>query len=414
MYAGTNMTTPNDAQPLPATPAPPTPVKQRLHPDILKLGLVSFLTDVSSEMVFSVFAIFFTTVAGASASLLGLIEGLADFSASSLNYVAGWLSDRGGKRKIFAIAGYGFSTLAKTILLVSTSVVGLSLFRVLERLGKGFRGPPRDAWLSSIAPKKSRGYAFGVHKALDKAGAVLGPLVAYALLSWLGETPEGYRMLFWVAFVPAVVAVVVLGFIQDKPGVRRAHESVGDNWKLLNPGFKRFLLPAGIFALGYFSLGFLLLKAHAAGFSARQIVLLYALFNATCVVAAPLAGKLGDAVGRSRVVLLGYALYGSINLALVFASSEWEIIAVFAFYGLFYAVEDSQSKALIADLEHDRRATAIGVYNFVTGLLYLPASLVAGALWTVAPELAFGLAALLSLVAMGVFVVMRPASTNPP
>ena len=413
MGAGANMTTPNNAQPLPTPLEPPTGLKQRLHPDILKLGLVSFLTDLSSEMVFSVFAIFFTTVAGASASLLGLVEGLADFSASSLNYLAGWLSDRGGKRKIFAIAGYGFSTVAKTILLVSTSIVGLSLFRVIERLGKGFRGPPRDAWLSSIAPKNKRGYAFGVHKALDKAGAVLGPLVAYALLSWLGETPEGYRMLFWVAFVPAVLAVVVLGFIQDKPGTSHARESVVDNWKLLSPGFKRFLLPAGIFALGYFSLGFLLLKAHAVGFSASQIVLLYALFNATCVVVAPLAGKLGDAVGRSRVVLLGYALYGSINLALVFASSRWEIIAVFAFYGLFYAVEDSQSKALIADLEHDRRATAMGAYNFVTGLLYLPASLIAGALWTVAPELAFGLAALLSLVAMGTFVVMRPGSISP-
>lgn len=225
-----------------------------------------------------------------------MIEGLADFSASSLNYLAGWLS--------------------------------------------------------AIAPQKTRGYAFGVHKALDKAGAVLGPLVAYALLSWLGETPEGYRMLFWVAFVPAVLAVVVLGFIEDKPGISREHESVGENWKLLSPGFKRFLLPAGIFALG------------------------------------------------------------SINLALVFASSQWEIIAVFACYGLFYAVEDSQTKALIADLEHDRRATAMGVYNFVTGLLYLPASLIAGALWTVAPEMAFGLAALLSLVAMGVFAGLRPGQCH--
>jgi MFS family permease len=402
-----NMTHPSDSKPTEA------PAHARLHPDILKLGLVSFLTDLSSEMVFSVFAIFFTTVAGASASLLGLIEGLADFSASSLNYLAGWLSDRGGKRKIFAIAGYGFSTMAKTILLVSSSVVGLSLFRVIERLGKGFRGPPRDAWLSAIAPQKTRGYAFGVHKALDKAGAVLGPLVAYALLTWLGETPEGYRVLFWVAFVPAVLAVVVLGFIQDKPGVAHARESVSDNWKLLSPGFKRFLLPAGIFALGYFSLGFLLLKAHATGFSASQIVLLYALFNATCVVVAPLAGKMGDAVGRSRVVLLGYALYGSVSLGLVFASSRWEIIGAFAFYGLFYAIEDSQSKALIADLEHDRRATAMGVYNFVTGLLYLPASLMAGALWTVAPELAFGLASLLSLIAMGAFMVLRPAGVTP-
>src|SRR5450830_225004 len=143
-------------------PVPPASAKQKLgvHPDVLKLGLVSFFTDLSSEMIFSVFAIFFTTVAGASSALLGLIEGLADFSASSLNYMAGWLSDRSGRRKVLALSGYGFSTLAKLILLVSSSVVALSIFRVIERLGKGFRGPPRDAWLSSIAVKESRGYAF--------------------------------------------------------------------------------------------------------------------------------------------------------------------------------------------------------------------------------------------------------------
>lgn len=140
---------------------PSSDKRQRLHPDVLKLGLVSFLTDISSEMIFSVFAIFFTAVAGASGALLGLIEGLADFSA----YLAGWLSDRSGRRKWFASAGYCLSTLAKLILLMSSSIVGLSTFRVIERLGKGFRGPPRDAWLSSIAEKGTRGYAFGVHKA---------------------------------------------------------------------------------------------------------------------------------------------------------------------------------------------------------------------------------------------------------
>ncbi len=391
----------------PANTAPENPAG--LHPDVLKLGLVSFLTDLSSEMVFSVFAIFFTTVAGASAALLGLIEGLADLSASSLNYWAGWLSDRGGKRKAFVLMGYGFSTLAKTILLVTQSVMGLSLFRVIERLGKGFRGPPRDAWLSAIAPQKTRGYAFGVHKAMDKAGAVVGPLVAYGLLSWLGETPEGYRILFWVAFVPAVLALVVLGLIPDQPGQSHARESIVHNWRVLSAGFKRFLIPAGIFALAYFSLGFLLLKAHAVGFSASQIVLLYALFNTTCVLAAPLAGMLGDRIGRSRIVLLGYALYGGICVGLVFASTRWEMVVAFAFYGLFYAVEDSQSKAMIADLEQDRRASAMGIYNAVTGVLYLPASLIAGALWTVAPGLAFGLAAGLSALAIVAFVVLRPA-----
>lgn len=393
--------------------APNGDPRRRLHPDVLKLGWVSFLTDLSSEMIFSVFAIFFTTVAGASSALLGLIEGLADFSASSLNYLAGWLSDRSGRRKWFATAGYAFSTLAKLILLVSSSVVGLSLFRVIERLGKGFRGPPRDAWLSSIGGKDTRGYAFGVHKALDKAGAVLGPLVAYGLLSWLGESTRTYGTLFLVAFVPAAISVAVLTRIPDQPGAAHERESVRRNWRQLSPGFKRFLLPAGLFALAYFSLGFILLKAHAVGFGVTDIVLLYALFNTTCVVAAPLVGKLGDRVGRSRILLLGYALYAAINLWLVVASSRWEMLAVFAIYGLFYAIDESQSKAFIADLEPERRASAVGIYNFVTGLLYLPASLLAGALWVSSPNLAFAVAATLSLIAMLVFATLRPADRGP-
>ena len=400
-------------RPQPLTAPAANPVQRQrwgVHPDILKLGLVSFLTDLSSEMIFSVFAVFFTTVAGASSALLGLIEGLADFSASLFNYLAGWLSDRSGRRKPFAIAGYGFSALAKTILLIGQSITGLGLFRVIERLGKGFRGPPRDAWLSTIAPDKSRGYAFGVHKALDKAGAVLGPLVAYALIAEFGESPDTYRLLFWVAVVPALLAVLVLWRVKDLPGVPHRRESVGQNWQRLSPGFKRFLLPAGIFALAYFSLGFLLIKAHSSGFSTAQTVLLYALFNATCVLAAPGVGWLGDRIGRQRIVLLGYALYGLINLALVFADQRWEIVVVFALYGVFYAVEESQSKAFIADLEPERRATAMGVYNSVTGMLYLPASLAAGALWTVSPSLAFGLATGLSLLAIGVFVWVRPAA----
>ncbi|CAN5277311.1 MFS transporter [soil metagenome] len=383
--------------------------QERLPADVLKLGFVSLLTDLSSEMIFSVFAIFFTTVAGGSSALLGLIEGLADFSASSLNYLAGWLSDRSGKRKVYALAGYAFSTLAKVILLLTSSVLGLSLFRVIERLGKGFRGPPRDAWLSAIARQQTRGYAFGVHKALDKAGAVLGPLAAYGLLTWLGESAATYSVLFWVAFVPAALSILLLSLMKDQPGQPHARESVSRNWAELSPGFKRFLIPAGAFALAYFSLGFVLLRAHNTGFSVTQIVLLYALFNTTCVIAAPLVGLLGDRIGRSWVVMLGYGIYGSINVWLIFASSRWEIVAAFAAYGLFYAIEEAQSKAFIADIEPERRASAVGVYNFVTGLLYLPASLVAGALWATSPTLVFSLAAGLSALAIALFVVMRPA-----
>ena len=386
----------------------PAVKKFGLHPDVLKLGLVSFLTDLSSEMIFSVFAIFFTTIAGASAALLGMIEGLADLSASSLNYLAGWLSDRTGKRKVFALAGYGFSTLAKIILLITSSVMGLSIFRVIERLGKGFRGPPRDAWLAAVSDKDTRGYSFGVHKALDKSGAVLGPLVAYGLLSWLGDGASTFRILFWVALIPALLGIVALSLIKDQPGVEHPRENMFETWKILSPQFKRYLVAAGIFSLAYFSFGFLLLRAHSVGFSVKDIVLLYALFNIAFVVVSPLIGKLGDRLGRARIIMLGYLIYLLMSLGFAFATTQWQVIVLFIIYGVFYAIDEAQSKAFIADLELERRASAIGVYNFVTGLVYLPASLIAGALWLMHPSSAFFVAACLAFIALTVFIFLRP------
>jgi MFS family permease len=379
-----------------------------VHPDVLKLGLVSLLTDLSSEMIFSVFAIFFTTIAGASAALLGLVEGFADFSASSLNYLAGWLSDRTGKRKVFALAGYGFSTLAKMILLFSSSVVGLSVFRIIERLGKGFRGPPRDAWLSAVAAKANRGYSFGVHKALDKTGAILGPLVAYSLLWWLGDGASTFRILFWVALVPALLSILVLSLIKDQPGTQRRRENIIDTWKTLSPQFKRYLITASVFSLAYFSFGFLLLRAHSVGFSVKDIVLLYALFNISFVLAAPLAGKLGDRIGRARIIMLGYLIYFLMCIGFAFATTEWQVITLFVIYGVFYAIDEAQSKAFITDIELERRASAIGVYNFATGIIYLPASLIAGALWLLHPAVAFIFAAVIAFLAIVVFVILRP------
>jgi MFS family permease len=383
--------------------------KFSVHPDVLKLGLVSFLTDVSSEMIFSVFAVFFTTIAGASSALLGLVEGSADFSASSLDYVVGWLSDKTGKRKVFALFGYGFSTVAKAILLVANSVIALGFFRIIERLGKSFRGPPRDAWLSAIAAQEIRGYSFGVHKSLDKAGAILGPLIAYGLLSWHGETASSFRTLFWVAFVPAVLAVFVLGLIKDPPAAQPRHENIFAAWKMLSSGFKRYLVAAGIFSLAYFSFGFLLLRANNVGFSVRDIVLLYALFNVSFVIAAPLIGKLGDTIGRNHIVVVSYLIYLVMSLGFAFTTTKWQIIFLFIIYGIFYSIDEAQSKAFIADVEPERRATAIGAYNFVTGVIYLPASLIAGALWAVNPGIVFLLAAFLSLVAISAFVFLRPA-----
>ncbi|OGV75861.1 MAG: MFS transporter [Methylotenera sp. RIFCSPLOWO2_02_FULL_45_14] len=386
----------------------PAESKFGIHPDVIKLGFVSLLTDLSSEMIFSVFAIFFTTVAGASTALLGLVEGFADLSASSLNYLSGWLSDRTGKRKIFALAGYGFSTLAKIILLVSSSVVGLGAFRVIERLGKGFRGPPRDAWLSAVADKANRGYSFGVHKALDKTGAIFGPLIAYGLLSWLGDGASAYHMLFWVALVPALLSIVALSLIKDQPAIQHQRESMFDTWGMLSPEFKHFLISAGIFSLAYFSFGFLLLRAHNVGFSVKDIVLLYALFNIACVIAAPLIGKLSDRVGKANMIILGYLTYLIMSLGFAFTTTQWQVIVLFIIYGVFYAIDEAQSKAFIADMELERRASAIGIYNFVTGIIYLPASLIAGGLWLLHPASPFIMAACLAFFAIVAFLILRP------
>lgn len=378
-----------------------------VHPDVLKLGVVSFLTDISSESIFSVFSIFFTIVVGAPASLLGLVEGFADFSASSLDYFVGWLSDKSGKRKSLALVGYGFSTIAKITLLFGSSVVSLASFRIIERLGKSFRGPPRDAWLSAVADPATRGYAFGLHKAMDKAGAILGPLVAYFLLLWLGQKMSTFHIIFIIAIIGAILAVVVLSLMKDRPGVPHARENIFKAWKDLSLGFKFYLIPAGIFSLAYFSFGFLLLKAYLVGFAIEDVVLLYALFNISFVIFSVPIGKLGDWIGRKYIITLGYLVYIIMSFGFIFAKEKWEVIILFLLFGIFYTIDEAQSKAFIADIEQNRRATAIGMYNFVTGLIYLPASVIAGVLWTFNPAYAFVFAMVIAFIAMIAFILLQ-------
>jgi MFS family permease len=379
-----------------------------VHPDVFKLGIVSFLTDISSEAIFSVFSIFFTVIVGAPATLLGVVEGFSDFSASSLDYFAGWLSDKSGKRKPLALFGYGFSTLAKLMLLTGGSVVALATFRIIERMGKSFRGPPRDAWLSAVAPEETRGYTFGVHKAMDKAGAVLGPLIAYFLLLFLGAGMSTFRLIFIIAVVGAAGAVVVLSLMKDRPGIPHERENIFKAWGTLSPRFKSYLLPAGIFSLAYFSFGFLLLRAYTIGFAIKDVVLLYALFNISFVIVSIPVGKLGDLIGRRYIIISGYLIYIIMALGFVFATEKWQVVILFLLFGIFYSIDEAQSKAFIADLEKERRATAIGAYNFITGLIYLLASVIAGALWVMNPIYAFVFAAVVAFIAMSTFIFLRP------
>lgn len=376
----------------------------KLNRNVLLLGFVSFLTDVSSEMIFSVFSIFFTVILGASAFLLGIVEGLADFSASALDYVSGFISDRTGKRKPYTILGYAFSTAAKTILLFANTVLSVFVFRVVERLGKSFRSPPRDAWISSFASKKTRGYAFGVHKALDKSGAIVGPLIAYALLTYFGQNMPAFRLLFLVALIPAAAAVLMLFLVKEKPSKPKKRENLLLSYKLMKPELRHYIATAGIFSLAYFSFGFLLLKAYLVGFEIKDVVLLYALFNVSFVVTAPFIGKLGDWIGRKKIVVFAYTLYFVMSMGFMIASTKPSTTLLFVLFGVFYAMDESQSKAYISDMEKSRRATAIGLYNFITGAIYLPASIIAGILWKFNPNYAFAFAAFMSLAAIAFFV----------
>jgi MFS family permease len=378
-----------------------------VHRGIFMLGLVSFLTDLSSEMIFSVFSVFLTAILGASAALLGIIEGMADFAASSLDYVSGFVSDRSGKRKALTILGYSFSTLAKTIIALQSTLFSAAAFRVIERLGKSFRGAPRDAWISSMAAQKDAGFSFGVHKAMDKSGAILGPIAAYFILERLGETASTFKILFLVALVPAALAVLLLFFISEEPVSPATRENIFKAYRTFGPDFKHYLFTSGLFSLSYFSFGFLLLKAYSLGFAIQSVTLLYALYNVSFVIAAPLLGKLGDRLGRRKIIALEYVLYLLMCAGFIFATAKWQVVVLFLVFGVFYAIDESQSKAYITDMEKTRRGTAIGAYSFFTGLVYLPASIIAGALWKINPSYAFGFAGVISAAALVFFVSRR-------
>lgn len=376
-----------------------------VNKNIIFLGLVSLLTDISSEMIFSVFSIFFTVILGASVVLLGIVEGLADFASSSLDYISGYISDITGKRKKYALFGYSLSTLAKSMLLLPSSIALASVFRVVERLGKSLRGPPRDAWISSIATKYNRGISFGIHKALDKTGAVLGPLLAYVVLIYLGQSMSTFQLLFIVALVPAAAAVILLTAIKEKPFRPVKKENTFKSYSTLSKNFKHYLYTAGIFSMAYFSFGFLLLKAYYVGFEIKDVVLLYALFNIAFVLFSTPVGKLGDIIGRRKIIMLEYIIYIIMCVGFVFATTQLAIILLFIIFGMFYAIDEGQSKAYISDLEKTKRGTAIGIYNFATGMIYLPASIIAGILWLISPTYVFIFAGAVSIAALIFFTI---------
>jgi len=347
----------------------------------------SFLTDISSEMVFNLLPLFLANALGVRTAIIGLIEGLAETLASLFKIGSGWLSDRLGRRKGLAVLGYALSTVAKPFLALVNGWGGVLAVRLADRTGKGLRTAPRDALIADSIDEEHRGWAFGLHRAGDTAGAMTGILIAAGVV-WAMQAAaptlaaRTFRAVALISVIPAAIAVLVLILVaHDVPptGVRETPRLALSG---LDGRFRRFLLVVTLFTLGNSADAFVILRAQERGLSVVGVLLMLATFNLIYALASGPAGALSDRVGRRRLIVTGWAIYGLLYLGFALSRLAWQVWALYGLYGLYYAAFEGTAKAFIADLvEPARRGTAYGAYNAAVGLAALPASLIAGLLW---------------------------------
>ena len=374
--------------------------------NIILLGATSLFTDIASEMVYPLVPFFLTVTLGASPAILGVIEGVAESVASLLKVFSGYLSDRLRNRKGLTIAGYGSSAVGKLLLVLASGPLMVFGGRVVDRIGKGIRTAPRDALVADSSGDGRHGAAFGLHRALDTFGAVIGVALAYYFFTrFTGD----YTLVFLWSLLPAAIGVALLFLVREsKPGAAEARLP-SLRWRALPRKLQLFLLVTLLFTLGNSSNTFLLLRAKSLGFTPATAILLYLVYNVVyCFVSYP-AGKLSDRIGRKRLLVAGYAFYGLVYLGFGLLQGPQHagvVWSLFALYGLYIGFTEGVEKALVADLAPVRlRATAIGLHATIVGIGLFPASLVAGQLWDhVGPAAAFyfgggmGLAAALGLL----------------
>ena len=392
--------------------------------NVFFLGVVSFLTDVSSDMIFTLVPLFLLNVLRVGTPVIGLIEGIAEGAASLLKVLSGWLSDRLGRRKGLAVFGYSISTLAKPFLYFATTWSAVAAVRFVDRVGKGIRTSPRDALVADSAPPEEMGKSFGLHRGMDTLGAVLGLSVA-ALVVYLVQrgglelTRDAFQTIVLVGIVPAVLAVFVLLFFVRERGRRADSTGVScsanghpsgavPTKKGFDFRFKLFLAIMVVFTLGNSSDAFLILRAQNLDFSVPQILLLFVAFNLVYALAALPAGLVSDRLGRKGVIVVGWSIYALAYLGLAVASAAWQVWLLFALYGLYYGVAEGVTRAFVCDLvPAERRGTAYGLYHTAVGLSLLPASLIAGWLWhLIGPEAPFFFGAAMAGTAMLGFLLL--------
>lgn len=395
---------------------------ERIHRNIWVLSATSFLTDISSEMLINLLPLYLANVLGVRTLTIGLIEGIAETTASLIKIISGRLSDRFGSRKKPAVLGYAFSALSKPLLYWVSSWVGVLFVRFTDRVGKGIRTAPRDALLADSARPSQRGLVFGLHRAADTAGAFIGLLIAALIIFWAqGETNlltrSTFQNLVMASVIPAVLAVVILAL-----GAREVHSQTAGSeqtatglaiYKQLDRRFYYFLLVVLIFTLGNSADAFIILRAQERGLTLLQIMGVLLSFTAVYALFSGPAGALSDRIGRRKVLLSGWLLYAAVYLGLALADAGWQVWLLYAVYGLFYALTEGTAKALVADLvPGEQRGTAYGLFNGAIGLAALPASLLAGLLWQgigswsgLGPGAPFLLGAILALTAAIMFQI---------
>ncbi len=379
-------------------------------------GLVSFFMDISSEMIYPLVPLFLANVLGINKSIIGLIEGIAESTASLLKVFSGWFSDRIGNRKWLMAAGYGISTVSRPIVALAATWHHVMGFRFMDRLGKGIRTAPRDAIIAESSETAYMGRAFSFHRSLDTMGAVIGPALAFF---FLGIFSNDYRKVFWLSIIPGIVAVLlIIFFITEKkkasvtPSERPKLTLKHFDWK-----FKFFVFIAGIFAVGNSSDVFLILRAQQIGIPAIMIPIVYLLFNLIYSLSAIPAGIAADKFGKKRVILAGFVLFAILYYGFAVASDTKTIWILFAFYGLFMGLTEGIQKAFLATIiPPDFKATAFGVFNTVVGIAMFPASLMGGWLWdTISPSATFyfgAITAVLSAILFIVFIVSIKISSH--
>ncbi|MDY6958432.1 MAG: MFS transporter [Halobacteriota archaeon] len=377
--------------------------------NVILLGFVSLFTDLSSQMVFPLLPLFLTTSLGASATIVGLVEGAAESTASLLKVFSGYWSDRIQRRKPFILGGYSLSALIKPLFAFAPGWGTVVALRVTERIGKGVRNAPRDAIVAESCDECSRGKAYGVQRSMDGIGSVLGALLAFILFPIFG-----FRKVFMIAAIPAFIAIVFILFVKEKRTGNEAQVIKGVkgfqvSFKRLPRNLKFFIIIATVFTLGNVGYAFLLLRAIDLGLEPGRAIMLYAFFYVVYTILVIPSGVISDRIGRRPVLVIGYGLFGALCVGLMMASTLLQITILFAVYGVFYALTDGVQKAFVVDLApSELKAMSLGAFHTAIGVAALPAGLIAGGLWDiVSPQATFVFGSTMSFIAVILFLFLK-------